>query len=79
MPWLKPIFNKVGLVFVVKCHVYTKIERKEKKLVVKWGSIEKHACKKKGCDGKWIMDPKCMHVKMKFLMLNFLQPLSSNN
>jgi hypothetical protein len=35
MPWAKPIFNEVGLVYVVKCHVCTKIERKEKYLVVK--------------------------------------------
>jgi hypothetical protein len=63
MPCSEPIFNEVGFVFVVKCHVCTKIERKEKKLVAKWGSINKHASKKKGYDGKWIMDPKCMHVK----------------
>ncbi len=30
---------------------------------MKWDSIEKHACRKKGSNGKWIMDPKCMHVK----------------
>jgi hypothetical protein len=63
MLWLKPIFNEVGMVFVVKCHVCTRIERKERKLVVRWDSINKHACEKKGCDSKWIMDPKCMHVK----------------
>jgi hypothetical protein len=63
MPWLEPIFNEVGLVFVVKSHVCTIVKRKEKKLIAKWDSINKHAGKKKGCDGKWIMDPKCMHVK----------------
>jgi hypothetical protein len=43
----------------MKYHVYTIIEKKEKKLVVKWDPIEKHEGKKKGFDGKWIMDPKC--------------------
>jgi hypothetical protein len=63
MPWVEPIFNDVGLVCIVKCHVCTKIERKEKSLVIKWDFINKHQSKKKGSDGKWIMDPKCMHVK----------------
>jgi hypothetical protein len=62
MPWVKLIFNDVGLVCIVKCCVYTKIERKEKKLVVNWDSIKKHAGKRKGFDGKWIMDPKFMHI-----------------
>jgi hypothetical protein len=39
MPWAEPIFNDVGLVCIVKCCVCTKIERKEKKLVVNWVSI----------------------------------------
>jgi hypothetical protein len=51
---------------------------KEKIIVAKWEFIEKHASKRKGSNGKWIMDPKCMHVKNKIFMLNFLQPLSSN-
>jgi hypothetical protein len=63
MPWAEPIFNEVGLLSIVKCHVCTRIERKEKQLVVKKDSIDKHVGKKKGFDGKWIMDPKCMHVK----------------
>jgi hypothetical protein len=58
MPWVEPIFNEVGL----KCHVCTRIERKEKILVVRSDFIDKHPNKKKGFD-KWIMDPKCMHVK----------------
>jgi hypothetical protein len=29
----------------------------------KWGSIEKHAKKRKNLDGKWYMDPKCGHAK----------------
>jgi hypothetical protein len=32
-------------------------------LVVQWDFIEKHVGKKKGSNGKWIMDPECMHVK----------------
>jgi len=58
MPWVKPIFNEVGL----KCHVCIIIERKEKILVVRLDFIDKHPNKKKGFDN-WIMDPKCMHVK----------------
>ncbi len=63
MPWAKPIFNEVGLVSTTKCYVCTKIERKENNLVVKKDFIEQHVGKRKGFDGKWIMDPKCMHVK----------------
>jgi len=56
-------FNEIGVVFVMKCCVYTKIKWKEKIMVAKWDFIEEHASKKKGSDGKLIMDPKCMHVK----------------
>jgi hypothetical protein len=63
MPWAKPVSNEVGLVYAMKFCVFTKIKRKEKKLVVKWDSMEKHASKKKVFNGKWIMDPKCMHIK----------------
>ncbi len=63
MPWVEPIFNDVGLVCIVKCHVCTKIERKEKSLVINQDFIKKHASKRKGFDGKWIMDPKFMHIK----------------
>ncbi len=47
----------------MRCHVCTKIERKEKVLVAKWDSIEKHVGKRKDSNGNWIMDPKCIHVK----------------
>jgi len=61
MPWVKPIFNEVGLVSIVRCH---ELKGKKKKLVAKWDFIEKHASNlEEGFDGKWIMDPKCMHVK----------------
>ncbi len=63
MPWAEPIFYEVGLVFTMKCCICSIIERKEKKLVVKWDFIEEHTNKKTGFDGKWTMDPKCMHVK----------------
>ncbi len=63
MPWVEPIFNEVGLVSTMKCHVCTIIERNEKNLVAKKDSIDKHAGKRKGFDDKWIMDSKCMHVK----------------
>jgi hypothetical protein len=63
MPWEKPIFNDGGLVCIVKCCVCTKIEMKEKNLVINWDSIKKHVGKRKGFDGKWIMDPKCTDIK----------------
>jgi hypothetical protein len=63
MQWAKPIFNKVGMVSTMKCGVFTKIERKGEILVAKWETIENCANKWKGFDGKWIMDPKCMHIK----------------
>jgi len=43
--------------------VCTIVERKEKNLVIKWESIEKYVSKNKCYNGKWIMDPKCMHIK----------------
>jgi len=33
MPWVEPIFKEVGLVYIMRCYVYTKIERKEKNWV----------------------------------------------
>jgi hypothetical protein len=64
MPWAKLNFNEVGMVSIVKCdNVCTKIERKEEIFVAKWDFIEKHVGKRKGSNGKWIMDPKSMHVK----------------
>jgi hypothetical protein len=60
----------------MRCCVCTIIERKEKNLVVTQDSIEKHVGKKKCFDGKWIMDPNGCKLKMRSLMLNFLQPLS---
>ncbi len=67
----KPIFNEVGPVTFVKCHVYSKIEKKEKVLMAKRDSIEKHASERKVSNGKWFMHPKCGHAKMKLLMLNY--------
>jgi len=63
MPWAKPIFNEVTVVFTMICHVCRRIERKEKNLVAKWDFIDKYVQKRKGWYGKWIMDPKCLHVK----------------
>jgi hypothetical protein len=64
MPWAKPIFNGVGLVCTIICCVFTIIEKREKVLIAKW-DFNKHVGKMKGLDGKWIMDPKCVHVKNK--------------
>jgi hypothetical protein len=63
MPWVEPIFNEVGLITYVKCHVCSRIEKKYKVLVAKWDSIKKHVGKRKAPDGKWFMDPKCEHAK----------------
>jgi hypothetical protein len=64
MPWAELNFNEAGVVFAMRCdNVCTKIERKEEIFVVKWDFIEKHVGKRKGSNGKWIMDPKGMHVK----------------
>jgi hypothetical protein len=41
MPWAEPIFDDIGLVFVVRSCVCTKVENKGKNLVVKQNSIEK--------------------------------------
>jgi hypothetical protein len=35
MLWIEPIFNEVGMVTFTKCHVCSKIENKNKVLVVK--------------------------------------------
>jgi hypothetical protein len=53
MPWIKPIFNEVGMVSIIRCYVCIKIKRKEKILVVQWDFIEKHVGKRKGFNGKW--------------------------
>ncbi len=64
MPWEELNFNEVGVVSIVRSdNVYTKIEKKEEIFVAKWDFIEKHVGKRKGSNGKWIMDPKGMHVK----------------
>jgi len=63
MPWVEPIFNKGRLVTSIKCHICYQIEKKDKVLVAKWDSIDKHVSKKKAPDGKWFMDPKCKHLK----------------
>jgi hypothetical protein len=63
MPWVEPIFNKARLVTYVKCQICFQIDKKDKVLVSKWDSIEKHVSKKKTPNGKWFMDPKCKHLK----------------
>ncbi len=52
MPWVEPLFNEVGMVSIMKCGAFTKIERKGKILVAKWDTIENCASKWKGFDGK---------------------------
>jgi hypothetical protein len=52
MPWAKLIFNETRLVPFMKCCVCSKIEKRDKVLVAKWDSIEKHVGKKKAPSGK---------------------------
>jgi hypothetical protein len=65
MPWdaIKPTLNDVGLSTFVKCWVCTTIDMKNKVIMIKWDSIEKHAKKRENLNGKWYMDPKCGHAK----------------
>ncbi len=70
MPWIEPIFNEVGMVTFMKCHVCSKIEKKNKVLVAKWDSIEKRARKRKTANGKWFMGPKCGHANHTTTMKN---------
>jgi hypothetical protein len=44
MPWVKPIFNDVWLVFDVRCYGYTKIGKKENVLNTKWDFIKIYIC-----------------------------------
>ncbi len=50
MPWEKPIVNDVGLFLVIRCHICTNIEKKEKVLITKWDSIKKHVYIVQGFD-----------------------------
>ncbi len=72
MPCAELNFNEIRVVSALKCdNVCTKIERKEEIFVAKWDFIEKHVGKKKGSNGKWIMDPKGMHVKNEISYVQF--------
>jgi hypothetical protein len=67
MPWVEPIFNEFGLVFTMRCCVYTKIERKEKNWVVKWNLLLNIQVKRRVMmvSGSWIQNV-CM-LKMESL------------
>ncbi len=43
MLWVEPIFNEAKLVTFFKCCICSQIEKKDKVLVAKWNSIDKHA------------------------------------
>jgi hypothetical protein len=79
MPWAKPIFHEVGPISTLIFHVCTKIESKEKNLVVKWDLLINIQVKRRVLmvSGSWIQNV-CM-LKMKSLMHNCLQPLSSSS
>jgi hypothetical protein len=58
MPWAKPIFNEVGVVFTMKCCVCTIVETKEKIQIVNWDSIENMWVRKnvQMVSGSWIQN-----------------------
>jgi len=47
MPWAKAIFDLGGNLTIIQCKVCTKIKCKEKMLVPKRNSLEKHVRKRK--------------------------------
>lgn len=59
MPWAKHNFNQIRLITFIKCHVCSKIEKKDKVLVTRCDFIKKYVNKRKSFDGKWFMDPRC--------------------
>jgi hypothetical protein len=71
MPWAKCNFNEVGLITFVKCHVCSKIEKKDKVLVAKCDFIKKYVNKRKKFNGKWSMDPKFGLAKNKTIDVQF--------
>ncbi len=44
------VVNDVGLFLVIRCHVCTNIEKKEKVLITNWDSIKKHVYIVQGFD-----------------------------
>ncbi len=75
MPWVKIIFNDVGILTIVKCIVCSKMSKKEKLLVPKWYSLEKHVTKKKTKDGQAVMDAKCTYAKYELQYATMKHPL----
>jgi hypothetical protein len=47
MPWAKVVFDIDGNLTIIESKVYTKIECKQKLLILKWDSLEKHVGKGK--------------------------------
>ncbi len=68
------LWGWVGLCYEMSC-LYQN-QKEGKTLVAKWDSIKKHVSKKKVSNAKWIMDPKCMHIKNEISYAQLLQPLS---
>jgi hypothetical protein len=56
MPWAKAIFNYQNIVSIVRCIVCSKIDCKEKLLVLKWVFLRKHVGKRKNDLGEKVMD-----------------------
>jgi hypothetical protein len=47
MPWAEAIFDLGGSLTIIPCKFWTKIKCKEKIIVPKWNSLEKHVRKRK--------------------------------
>ncbi len=72
LPWVETIFDANGNLLIVRCKVYIKIERKQKLLIPKWDSFEKHARKRKNEEEVKVVDIKCAYAKneTKFVSMN---------
>ncbi len=72
MRWAKAIFNNDNILFVVRCIVCTKMECKEKLLVPKWDSLEKHVRKRRNEFRQKVIDMKCAHAEneVQYVVMN---------
>ncbi len=72
MRWAKAIFNNDNILFVVRCIVCAKMECKEKLLVPKWDSLEKHVKKRRNEFRQKVIDMKCAHAEneVQYVVMN---------
>jgi hypothetical protein len=48
LAWAKFCLGSNGSLHIVKCRIYSEMERKDKILVSKWDSLRKHVCQHQG-------------------------------